>query len=121
MGRISRHNYSPTHDDVVAVVVIVVVVVVGGSFRQFLWQVAQELESSLLSLLILSPSSAGHKKRGRYILKPGPMTYSEEKMLQFFGQVSYSVPPAGVTVTHLLLPLPVVTFAERGVTHIGKQ
>ena len=59
----------------------------GGSFRQFLWQVAQELESPLLHLLILSPASAGHRKRGRYILKPGPMTYSEEKMLQFFGQV----------------------------------
>ena len=59
----------------------------GGSFRHFLWQVARELESSVLNLLLLCPSAASHKNKGKYILKPGPMTYAEEKLLQFFGQV----------------------------------
>ena len=59
----------------------------GGSFRHFLWQVARELEGSVLDLLMPCPSSASHKNRGKYILKPGPMTYSEEKLLQFLGQV----------------------------------
>ena len=62
-------------------------VFLGGSFRHFLWQVARELEGCVLDLLMPCPSSASHKNRGKYILKPGPMTYSEEKLLQFLGQV----------------------------------
>ena len=59
----------------------------GGSFRQFLWQVVRELQSSVLPLLMPCPSSASGLNHGKYILAPGPMTYSEEKLLHFFGQV----------------------------------
>lgn len=33
------------------------------------------------------PSSASHRNRGKHIMKPGPMTYPEEKLLQFLGQL----------------------------------
>ena len=49
---------------------------------------ARELESAPLDLLILCPSSAAQKNRGKYILRPGPMTFAEEKLLEFLGQVS---------------------------------
>ncbi|XP_077866440.1 putative E3 ubiquitin-protein ligase HECTD4 [Saccoglossus kowalevskii] len=58
-----------------------------GSFRQFLWQVIKELQSTSLNLLLPCPSSASGKNKGKYILKPGAMTYAEEKLLQFFGQL----------------------------------
>lgn len=60
---------------------------VGGSFRHFLWQVVRELQSSVLPLLLPCPSSAVGVNHGKYILAPGPVSYSEEKLLQFFGQV----------------------------------
>ena len=59
-----------------------------GSFRHFLWQVARELEGGALDLLIICPSAASQRSKGKYILKPGHMTYAEEKLLEFFGQVS---------------------------------
>lgn len=58
--------------------------VVGGSFRQFLWQAAKEISGPLLRLLIPCNNS---DKKGRYIFRPGPMSFSEERLLQFFGQV----------------------------------
>jgi hypothetical protein len=60
----------------------------GGSFRHFLWQTARELESSFLGLFIPCPSAGSHHNRGKFIMKPGPMTYSEERLLLFLGQVS---------------------------------
>ncbi|XP_038229207.1 probable E3 ubiquitin-protein ligase HECTD4 isoform X2 [Dermochelys coriacea] len=58
-----------------------------GSFRHFLWQVCKELQSSLLSLLLLCPSSTVNKNKGKYILTPSPITYAEEQLLHFFGQL----------------------------------
>ncbi|XP_059171920.1 probable E3 ubiquitin-protein ligase HECTD4 isoform X2 [Physella acuta] len=58
-----------------------------GSFRHFLWQVARELQSPTLSLLLPCPSSAAGFNKGRLILKPGKMSYSEENLLIFVGQL----------------------------------
>ena len=60
----------------------------GGSFRHFLWQVVRELQSPLLPLLSLCPSHSAGINKGKHILASGPMGYSEEKMLEFLGQVS---------------------------------
>lgn len=59
----------------------------GGSFRHFLSQIAKELSSPLLNLLIPCASSSGSRNKGKCVLKPGPMTYSEERLLEFLGQV----------------------------------
>ncbi|XP_058850690.1 probable E3 ubiquitin-protein ligase HECTD4 isoform X1 [Acipenser ruthenus] len=58
-----------------------------GSFRHFLWQVCKELQSSALSLLMPCPSSAANRNKGKYILTPGPITYAEEQLLHFLGQL----------------------------------
>uniref|UniRef100_H3AM67 HECT domain-containing protein n=1 Tax=Latimeria chalumnae TaxID=7897 RepID=H3AM67_LATCH len=58
-----------------------------GSFRHFLWQVCKELQSSALSLLLPCPSSAANRNKGKYILTPSPITYAEEQLLHFFGQL----------------------------------
>uniref|UniRef100_A0A4W3K6B9 HECT domain E3 ubiquitin protein ligase 4 n=1 Tax=Callorhinchus milii TaxID=7868 RepID=A0A4W3K6B9_CALMI len=58
-----------------------------GSFRHFLWQVCKELQSSTLSLLVPCPSSAANRNKGKHILKPGHITYAEEQLLHFFGQL----------------------------------
>lgn len=59
----------------------------GGSFRQFLWQIVKELQSPLLPILMACPSSAVGINKGKYILVPGSLTFPEEKLLQFFGQL----------------------------------
>ncbi|XP_030623120.1 LOW QUALITY PROTEIN: probable E3 ubiquitin-protein ligase HECTD4 [Chanos chanos] len=58
-----------------------------GSFRHFLWQVCKELQSSALPLLIPCPSSAANRNKGKYILTPCPISYTEEHLLHFFGQL----------------------------------
>ncbi|XP_026795565.1 probable E3 ubiquitin-protein ligase HECTD4 isoform X2 [Pangasianodon hypophthalmus] len=58
-----------------------------GSFRHFLWQVCKELQSSILSLLLPCPSSASNRSKGKYILTSCPITYAEEQLLHFFGQL----------------------------------
>ncbi|KAK6968629.1 E3 ubiquitin-protein ligase HECTD4 [Biomphalaria glabrata] len=58
-----------------------------GSFRHYLWQVARELTSPSLSLLLPCPSSSAGINKGRLLLKPGKMTYSEENLLLFIGQL----------------------------------
>ncbi|GFR88453.1 HECT domain containing E3 ubiquitin protein ligase 4 [Elysia marginata] len=62
-----------------------------GSFRHYLWQVAKELQSSAVSLLMACPGSGatggGVGSKGRLILKPGKMTYPEENLLVFVGQL----------------------------------
>ena len=65
----------------------VAIIYPGGSFRHFLGEVTRELHGDRLRLLMPCPSSAVDKNRGRYILRPDPMTYPEEKLLIFFGQV----------------------------------
>uniref|UniRef100_A0A6Q2ZID3 HECT domain-containing protein n=1 Tax=Esox lucius TaxID=8010 RepID=A0A6Q2ZID3_ESOLU len=58
-----------------------------GSFRHFLWQVCKELQSSALSLLLPCPSAAANRNKGKYILTPSPISYAEEQLLHFFGQL----------------------------------
>ncbi|XP_068681108.1 probable E3 ubiquitin-protein ligase HECTD4 isoform X3 [Montipora foliosa] len=59
----------------------------GGSFRHFMWLMARELQGSHVGLLVPCPSSAANKNKGKFIMKPGPITYAEENLLIFFGQV----------------------------------
>ncbi|XP_054852988.1 probable E3 ubiquitin-protein ligase HECTD4 isoform X3 [Eublepharis macularius] len=75
-----------------------------GSFRHFLWQVCKELQSSLLSLLLLCPSSAVNKNKGKYILTPSPISYGEEQLLHFFGQLLGIAIRADVPLPLDLLP-----------------
>ena len=66
---------------------IIIVYFPGGSFRQFLHQVACELQSTDLGLLMPVPSSATQSYQGYYLIQPGHVSYSEQKILQFIGQV----------------------------------
>lgn len=66
-------------------IVIFVFCYKGGSFRQFLWQIARELQGSHLKMLVPCNNTSN---KGKCLLKPGNMTFSEEKLLHFFGQVS---------------------------------
>ncbi|XP_045152627.1 probable E3 ubiquitin-protein ligase HECTD4 [Echinops telfairi] len=75
-----------------------------GSFRHFLWQVCKELQSSMLSLLLLCPSSAVSKNKGKYILTPGPISYGEEQLLHFLGQLLGIAIRADVPLPLDLLP-----------------
>ncbi|XP_032327486.1 probable E3 ubiquitin-protein ligase HECTD4 isoform X5 [Camelus ferus] len=75
-----------------------------GSFRHFLWQVCKELQSSSLSLLLLCPSSAVNKSKGKYILTPSPITYGEEQLLHFLGQLLGIAIRADVPLPLDLLP-----------------
>ncbi|XP_066465637.1 probable E3 ubiquitin-protein ligase HECTD4 [Tiliqua scincoides] len=75
-----------------------------GSFRHFLWQVCKELQSSLLSLLLLCPSSSVNKNKGKYILTPSPISYGEEQLLHFFGQLLGIAIRADVPLPLDLLP-----------------
>ncbi|KAM9219161.1 putative E3 ubiquitin-protein ligase HECTD4 [Leptosomus discolor] len=75
-----------------------------GSFRHFLWQVCKELQSSALSLLLLCPSSAVNKNKGKYILTPSPITYAEEQLFHFFGQLLGIAIRADVPLPLDLLP-----------------
>uniref|UniRef100_G1PBB4 HECT domain E3 ubiquitin protein ligase 4 n=1 Tax=Myotis lucifugus TaxID=59463 RepID=G1PBB4_MYOLU len=74
------------------------------SFRHFLWQVCKELQSSSLSLLLLCPSSAVNKNKGKYILTPSPITYGEEQLLHFLGQLLGIAIRADVPLPLDLLP-----------------
>ncbi|XP_056457694.1 probable E3 ubiquitin-protein ligase HECTD4 isoform X1 [Gadus chalcogrammus] len=58
-----------------------------GSFRHFLWQVCKELQSSALSLLLPCPSAAANRNKGKYILTPCPISYADEQLLHFLGQL----------------------------------
>ncbi|KAL8604631.1 hypothetical protein ACOMHN_013411 [Nucella lapillus] len=79
-----------------------------GSFRQFLWQVARELQGSTLGLLLPAPSSATGAAKGRSLFRPGNMTFSEENLLIFIGQL------LGITVrADIPLGLDLLTVAWR--------
>ncbi|XP_071497133.1 probable E3 ubiquitin-protein ligase HECTD4 [Diadema antillarum] len=58
-----------------------------GSFRHFLGEVTKELHGDKLRLLMPCLSSAGGGAGGRFMLRPDAMTYPEERMLIFFGQL----------------------------------
>ncbi|GCB74378.1 hypothetical protein scyTo_0003468, partial [Scyliorhinus torazame] len=70
----------------------------------FLWQVCKELQSSALSLLVPCPSSAANRNKGKHILTPGPITYTEEQLLHFFGQLLGIAIRADVPLPLDLLP-----------------
>uniref|UniRef100_A0A8C0ALS7 HECT domain E3 ubiquitin protein ligase 4 n=1 Tax=Bos mutus grunniens TaxID=30521 RepID=A0A8C0ALS7_BOSMU len=75
-----------------------------GSFRHFLWQVCRELQSSSLSLLLLCPSSAVNKNKVRLHPDPSPITYGEEQLLHFLGQLLGIAIRADVPLPLDLLP-----------------
>jgi len=77
---------------------------IGGSFRHFLWQIVKELQSPLLPILMACPSSAAGINKGKYILVPGPLTFPEEKLLQFFGQLLGVIIRADIPVGLDLIP-----------------
>ncbi|KAI8513246.1 putative E3 ubiquitin-protein ligase HTD4 [Branchiostoma belcheri] len=80
-----------------------------GSFRHFLWQVCKELQGPILNLLMLCPSATANRNKGKYILRPGPLTYGEEKLLEFLGQL------LGVAVrADVPLPLDLLTPFWKG-------
>ena len=82
----------------------------GGSFRHFLWQVVRELQSPVLPLLAPCPSSAAGINKGKHILAPRPMTYSEEKLLEFLGQVLITI----TTITTITLLTSILPSAVAG-------
>ena len=69
-----------------------------------MWQVVRELQSSVLPILLPCPSGATGVNTGRYILAPGDMSFSEEKLLQFFGQLVGVALRADVPIALDLLP-----------------
>ncbi|XP_025090246.1 probable E3 ubiquitin-protein ligase HECTD4 isoform X2 [Pomacea canaliculata] len=79
-----------------------------GSFRQFLWQVAKEIQSSSLGLLLPAPSASSGSSKGKSLFKPGNMTFSEENLLIFLGQL------LGITIrADIPLGLDLLTVAWR--------
>ena len=44
------------------------------------------------------------KNSGRYFVKPGPVNYGEEKMLQFFGQILGLSLRAGIPLALNMMP-----------------
>ena len=56
-----------------------------GSFRQFLHRVIEELHGSSLPLVI--PYMGNGSFKGMYLIRPGPLTILEEKLLVFMGQL----------------------------------
>ena len=58
-----------------------------GSFRYFMWLVAQELQSSSLPVLIECPSASAGENKGKYLLAPKNIDYHDEALLLFFGNL----------------------------------
>ena len=56
-----------------------------GSFRYFIWLVAQELLSSSLPVLIECPSASAGENKNKFLLAPKTLSYKDEALLQFFG------------------------------------
>ncbi|XP_022104608.1 probable E3 ubiquitin-protein ligase HECTD4 isoform X2 [Acanthaster planci] len=75
-----------------------------GSFRHFLGQVTRELQNSTLGLLVLCPSAGTGRNKGRYLLRPGAITFPEEKLLEFFGQLLGIALRADIPLALDLLP-----------------
>ena len=73
-----------------------------GSFRQFMSSIVCQLQSSTVNLLV--PYKGTGTFAGRYFLKPGPINYGEEKMLQFFGQMLGISLRSGIPMALNLMP-----------------
>ena len=73
-----------------------------GSFRQFLNRVTEELHSPALSLLL--PYMGAGPFKGRYLLRPGPMTVRDEGLLTFLGQLVGVAVRAGIPLVLDLIP-----------------
>lgn len=58
-----------------------------GSFRHFVSQFSKELHDLVLGQLLLCPNDAVDINQGKYVLRPGLMTFSEEQMMIFLGQM----------------------------------
>ena len=89
-----------------------------GSFRHLMSSIVCQLQSSTVALLV--PYKGQGPFTGRYFLKPGPVNYGEEKMLQFFGQMLGVSLRAGIPLALNLMPTfwrslvsdPVVDWSE---------
>ena len=73
-----------------------------GSFRHFLNRVTEELHAQALSLLL--PYMGAGPFRGRFLLRPGPMTVRDEKLLTFLGQLIGVSVRAGIPLVLDLAP-----------------
>ena len=56
-----------------------------GSFRHLLAKLVEELHGPVLSILM--PYMGEGSFKGRYILRPGPVTLADEQLLQHFGKI----------------------------------
>jgi hypothetical protein len=59
-----------------------------GSFRNFILTVNQEIQSPKLKIFCKCPSAGAGLNKDSLILCPGPISYNEEEVLYFFGQVT---------------------------------
>eukprot|EP00092_Neocalanus_flemingeri_P030552 GFUD01033172.1.p1 GENE.GFUD01033172.1~~GFUD01033172.1.p1 ORF type:complete len:4225 (-),score=861.78 GFUD01033172.1:307-12981(-) len=73
-----------------------------GSFRHFLSAIVDQLHSPTLNLLV--PYRGTGSFTGRHFLKPGPLNYGEERMLQFFGQLLGISLRSGIPLPLNLMP-----------------
>jgi len=73
-----------------------------GSFRQFLHRVIEELHGSSLPLVV--PYMGNGSFKGMYLLKPGPLTILEEKLLVFMGQLLGIAVRSGVPFPLAMMP-----------------
>merc|ERR1719219_845084 len=73
-----------------------------GSFRHFMSAMVYQLQSPTINLLV--PYLGTGSYAGRYFLKPGPINYGEEKMLQFFGQMLGVSLRSGIPLALNLMP-----------------
>ena len=73
-----------------------------GSFRHFFNCVTEELHSPALSLLL--PYMGAGPFKGRYLLRPGPMTVRDEGLLTFLGQLVGVAVRAGIPLVLDLIP-----------------
>ena len=73
-----------------------------GSFRQFLHRVIEELHGSSLPLVV--PYMGNGSFKGMYLIKPGPLTILEEKLLVFMGQLLGIAVRSGVPFPLAMMP-----------------
>ena len=82
-----------------------------GSFRHFMAAMVEQLQSQTINLLV--PYLGTGSYAGRFFLKPGPINYGEEKMLQFFGQLLGISLRSGIPLALNLMPTFWRTFVNQ--------
>ena len=82
-----------------------------GSFRHFMSAMVYQLQSPTINLLV--PYLGTGSYAGRHFLKPGPINYGEEKMLQFFGQLLGISLRSGIPLALNLMPTFWRTFVNQ--------